>query len=61
MLLHNTAIKDSPVVVWLEKNTLGRSLQHSLSHLLLGMPSASIDGEIRFLSVHQFALAACQY
>jgi hypothetical protein len=25
------------------------------------MPSASIDGEIRFLSVHQFALAACQY
>jgi hypothetical protein len=53
--------KGGPGVVWLEEDTLGRSLRLSLSHLLLGVPAASIVGGMRFLSVHQLALAACQY
>jgi hypothetical protein len=39
---------------------LGRSLQLSLSHLVLGMPAASVVEGMRFLSVHQFAVAACR-
>jgi hypothetical protein len=40
--------------------SLRRSLRLSPSRLFLGVPAASIVGEMRSLSVHQLALAACR-
>jgi hypothetical protein len=61
VLLRSIAAKDSPGVVWLEENTLGRLLRLSLWHLFLGVPAASAAGELGFLSAHQLAVAACRY
>jgi hypothetical protein len=37
------------------------ALQLSLSHLFRGVAAASTVGGMRFLSVHQLAVAACWY
>jgi hypothetical protein len=41
--------------------SLWRSLRLSLYHLFPGVAAASIVGGMRFLSVHQLAVAACRY
>lgn len=43
------------------RHNLGHSLQFSLSHLFLGVPTASIVGGMRFLSIHQLPVAVCRY
>jgi hypothetical protein len=46
--------------VWLEENTLSIVILCTLS-FFLGVPAALIVGGLRFLSIHQLAVAACRY